>query len=113
MRSARRLVSFLGKSLGFGRDRDRRTSRPRGYRPGFEVLEDRRLLSTLTVLNTQDSGAGSLRQAIHDAASNDTVQFNLPATDSTITLTGGALVIDKSLTITGPTRPLTVSGNHA
>ena len=34
--------------------------------------------NTLTVTNTNDSGAGSLRQAIADAASGDTINFNLP-----------------------------------
>ncbi len=57
---------------------------------------------TLTVTNGSDSGAGSLRQAILDAASGDTINFSLPANSSTITLTNAELLIDKSLTITGP-----------
>lgn len=57
--------------------------------------------ATLTVTNTNDSGAGSLRQAIIDAASGDTINFSLPAS-STITLTSGELLINKNLTISGP-----------
>jgi hypothetical protein len=56
---------------------------------------------TISVTTTNDSGAGSLRQAIADASSGDTITFSLPA-DSVIPLTNGELVIDKSLTIKGP-----------
>jgi hypothetical protein len=45
-----------------------------------ECLEERFLPSTFTVLNTNDSGPGSLRQAILDADSNpgrDTIRFNI------------------------------------
>jgi hypothetical protein len=35
--------------------------------PGLEVLEDRTAPSVFTVLNTNDSGPGSLRQAILNA----------------------------------------------
>src|SRR5713101_8829957 len=39
--------------------------------------------ATLLVSNTNDSGAGSLRQAINDAnlASGSSIAFNIPATD--------------------------------
>jgi hypothetical protein len=57
--------------------------------------------ATLTVTNTSDSGAGSLRQAILDAVSGDTINFSLPA-NSMITLTSAELSINKSLIITGP-----------
>jgi parallel beta-helix repeat protein len=40
------------------------------FRPMVELLEDRQLPSTFTVVNTSDSGAGSLRQAILDSNSN-------------------------------------------
>jgi len=69
--------------------------------------------ATLTVTNTDDSGAGSLRQAILDAAAGDTVDFNLSGCPCTITLTSGELIIDKSLTIQGPgASQLTVSGGN-
>jgi hypothetical protein len=52
---------------------------------------------TLTVTNLNDSGAGSLREALIQAGSGATIV--VPA--GTITLTSGPLVIDKSLTIDG------------
>lgn len=55
--------------------------RPTFFRPRLEGLESRCVPATYTVSNAQDSGAGSLRQAILDANSNggsDTIQFNLP-----------------------------------
>jgi hypothetical protein len=75
------------------------------------------IFNTLTVINTNDSGAGSLRQAIADAASGDTITFDTAgtfATPQTIALTSGELVVSKSLTIQGPgASQLTVSGNNA
>src|SRR5207249_11120013 len=56
--------------------------------------------ATITVTNTNDSGPGSLRQAILNASSGDTINFAPSVT--TVTLTSGELVIDKNLTITGP-----------
>src|SRR6516164_885407 len=46
---------------------------PKALRLQVEGLEDRCLLSTFSVLNTADSGAGSLRQAITDANSTANV----------------------------------------
>ncbi len=70
--------------------------------------------ASITVVNTNDSGAGSLRQAIADAVSGDTICFSLSGCPCTITLTSGELVINKNLTITGPgTNQLTISGNNA
>lgn len=54
-----------------------------------------------TVTNATDSGPGSLRQAINDAISGDTITFSLP-TGSVINLTSGELLINKNLTISGP-----------
>src|SRR5689334_129025 len=61
-------------------------------------------LSTITVSNIGDAGAGSLRQAIMDAAPGSTINFdaNVFATPQTITLASGQLIIDKNLTIQGP-----------
>jgi hypothetical protein len=53
------------------------------------------------VTNLNDSGAGSLRQAIASAVSGDTIIFAAGLTGA-ITLTSGELGISKNLTITGP-----------
>src|SRR5205085_8494254 len=45
----------------------RTPARRRGYRPHMEELEARTVPSTFLVLNTNDSGDGSLRQAILNA----------------------------------------------
>ena len=55
--------------------------------------------ATITVTNTNDSGAGSLRQALAIANNGDTINF---AVTGTITLTSGGLMIDKNVTISGP-----------
>src|SRR4051812_2278366 len=70
--------------------------------------------TTLTVTTTNDSGAGSLRQAILNAAtSGDIIMFDAAVT-GTITLTSGELAFTKSLTISGPgAANLTISGNNA
>lgn len=67
----------------------------------LSFLDGAAVAATLTVTSTADSGAGSLRQAIADAAAGDTVVFTLPA-PSTIALLTGPVVINKSLTISGP-----------
>ncbi len=65
----------------------------------------------LTVTNTNDSGSGSLRNAIATAASGDTIQFSVTGT---ITLTSGVLIVNKNLTIQGPgAAQLAVSGGGA
>ena len=67
--------------------------------------------ATITVINTNDSGAGSLRQALADTNDGDTIDF---AVTGTITLTTDELLVDKSITISGPgSDNLTVDGNHA
>ncbi|CAN5303697.1 hypothetical protein BH11PLA2_BH11PLA2_38990 [soil metagenome] len=74
--------------------------------------------TTYAVLNSNDSGSGSLRQAILDANANadaaDTIVFEATTFSfpKTITLTSGELPITDSLTITGPGQGLlTISGN--
>jgi Bacterial Ig-like domain (group 3) len=58
--------------------------------------------SAPVVTNTNDSGAGSLRQAIFDACDGATISFDMNQVASPITLTSAGLVINKNLTITGP-----------
>jgi hypothetical protein len=58
--------------------------------------------AVLTVTNTQDSGAGSLRDTIATAIDGDTIQFDPALNGQTITLTSAELVINKNLTINGP-----------
>ena len=75
--------------------------------------------ATFTVTNTNDSGPGSLRQAIIDAnaaAGDDTIVFDAGvfSTPQTIVLTSGELTIqDSNLTINGPgSGLLSISGNN-
>ena len=65
--------------------------------------------ATLTVTTTNDGGAGSLRQAIADAAAGDSIIFSFTGV---ITLTNGELLVTNDLTILGPgATNLSVSGN--
>jgi predicted outer membrane repeat protein len=69
--------------------------------------------ATFAVTNTNDSGPGSLRQAVADANAApgaDTITFSI---GGTITLASGPLVGSGDLTIDGPgAASLTVSGSH-
>jgi|GEM_PF-6771503 len=74
------------------------------------LLSSAALAATVTVTNTADSGAGSLRSALTTASSNDTITFNIPSNsagcvnnDCTITLTSGELSFPsgKNLTMDG------------
>jgi len=56
----------------------------------------------ITVANTNDSGPGSLRQALADANDGDTIDFDPSLKGQTISLTSVELVINKSITISGP-----------
>jgi hypothetical protein len=79
--------------------------------------------AVLFVRSTQDAGTVSLRTAVGAAAAGDTIVFQIPTSDPgydpstgifTITLTSGEIVIDKDLTIAGPSAAnIAVNGNHA
>jgi len=66
------------------------------------TAKENRPANVITVTNTNDSGPGSLRQALADANDGDTINFDVSLKGQTIALTSGELVIDKSITITGP-----------
>ncbi|HNC44515.1 MAG TPA: hypothetical protein PLU80_10130, partial [Acidobacteriota bacterium] len=59
------------------------------------------------VTNGNDSGTGSLRQAIVDVCSGGTITFQAGVT--TVTLTSGELLVNKSLTIDGGASGVTVT----
>jgi hypothetical protein len=68
------------------------------------------LARTITVHSAADSGPGSLRQALVDAANGDTININAKLT---IYLTSGELVVGKNLMIKGPgANGPTISGNN-
>ncbi|HLO86546.1 MAG TPA: cadherin-like domain-containing protein [Nostocaceae cyanobacterium] len=72
------------------------------------------ILATITVTNNNDSGAGSLRQAIAQAQAGDTITFAANLANQTITLTSGQLTINKNLTIDGAAAAnLVISGNNS
>jgi hypothetical protein len=105
--------SVAGLARWFRRPPARRPIRRPTVRPALLCLEDRALPSTLTVTNLNDSGSGSLRGALAQAQSGDTVVFARHL-HGTITLTSGELQVGQNVTIQGPgASNLTVSGNHA
>jgi hypothetical protein len=66
----------------------------------------------IVVTNTNDSGPGSLRQALFDANDGDTINFDSSLSGQKITLTSGELNVDKDVTISGPgANNLAVDGN--
>jgi hypothetical protein len=79
--------------------------------------------AVLTVANTADAGAESLRATVAAAIPGDTIQFALPASDPgynpstgifTVILTSGEIVVDKDLNFTGPSAAnVAISGNHS
>jgi hypothetical protein len=67
--------------------------------------------ATIIVTNMNDSGPGSVRQALHDANDGDTITF---AVTGTISLDSGGLPIAKNVTIAGPgNNHISVDGNQA
>src|SRR5438477_12931287 len=80
----------------------------RNVRPRLELLEDRCLPSTFSVLNTSDSGPGSLRQALLDANAApgaDLITFNIGNGHQTITPASALPDVTDPVTIDGATQP--------
>jgi hypothetical protein len=108
---------MVGARLFVGRTRVSAARRLRGHvrhQSFLEALEDRTVLSTLTVFNNADSGPGSLRDRISAANSGDTIVFDPSLAGQTITLTSGQLVIAQSLDIENTLPgPVSISGNNS
>jgi hypothetical protein len=69
---------------------------------------------TIVVTNTNDAGAGSLRQAIASATDGDVIGFDASIAGQTITLSTGQLLISSASTILGSqTKGMTISGGGA
>jgi hypothetical protein len=88
--------------------RSGRNQKRRAVRPGLEALEDRQLLATYTVLNTNDSGPDSLRSAIAKANANpglDTINFRIGAGVRTISPLSALPDVTDSVIIDGTTQP--------
>ena len=73
----------------------------RSFVPGVEILEDRMVPSTFTVLTSADSGDGTLRAVIAAAQSGDQIVFDPSLQGQAITL-ASQLTISKNLDIEGP-----------
>jgi hypothetical protein len=86
----------------------------RSARPRLEFLEQRTLLNTDMVTSDGDTGSGTLRTVIANAAAGDIIEFNMSDFTSPITLTSGVIDITKNLSIEGPgASVLSVSGNSS
>lgn len=119
--SIRRIFGLRGRAVAPAQ-RDAELAAARASRRGsrcaalLEALECRSLFSTFSVTNLNDSGAGSLRQAIlnaNAASGPDVIEFQ-SGLSGAITLTGGTLSVSDSLAINGPGAfELALDGNGA
>src|SRR4051794_7699801 len=90
----------------------------------FGLITSAAHAASVSVTNTSDNLAGSLRQIIHLAQTGDNIVFRIPTdgtdpgydaatTVFTIGLTSGELAIDKNLTIDGSAhQKIVISGTH-
>ncbi|HZV69059.1 MAG TPA: hypothetical protein VFG10_05920 [Saprospiraceae bacterium] len=67
------------------------------------------------VMNTSDSGPGSLRDLVACVGPGATISFDPSLVNQTITLTSGSILINKNITFSGPTGMgvINISGNSA
>jgi predicted outer membrane repeat protein len=70
--------------------------------------------ATLTVTNTADSGAGTLRNVVASTSPGDFIVFSPALSGQTITLTSGQLVINKDVIVDASMLPggVTINGHH-
>ncbi len=69
----------------------------------------------VTVTNLADGDSGSLRQAVSNSVSGDTIVFDSSLSGQSIVLTNGEIVLSNSITIdaSGLTNGIQISGNNA
>ncbi|QDU11902.1 choice-of-anchor Q domain-containing protein [Gimesia aquarii] len=99
----------------YARQRSLRVATAFVSRTAAERLEDRTLLTVFTVVNTNDSDTGSLREAIEQAnasAGADTISFDASLAGQTIVLTDELLISDDVTIIGLGANQLTISGNN-
>src|SRR4051794_24866445 len=90
-----------------------RAARRRAFSSFCEQLEQRIVFSTLTVMNANSAGPGSLRQAIFDSnfAGGGTIKFDSSLTGKTILLDSNGLFPGADINIVGPgATKLAISG---
>ena len=77
------------------------------------TLDPRPKPAEVTVTTLEDSGEGSLRQALTEVADAGTISFDPSLAGQTLTLTSGQLDVVGSVTIDGPDAgPVTISGGN-
>ena len=87
---------------------------PNPVAPRLPAAPQAIVADAISVTNTDDAGAGSLRQAIIDAPDGSVIRFDPAIAGQTIVLSSGTLEIDKTLTIEGPlSAGMTISGGLA
>ncbi len=114
--------AITGKIMGMLRKRAQEKTRAL-IRACVEQLEDRQLFSTFMVTNTNDSGAGSFRQALLNAnnnASADIVKFSIGAGAQTISPNSQLPILTGPVVIDGTSQPgfagkplIQIEGSHA
>ena len=103
----------LHSSLTFRRARRRSRNSCRILRRSrLEILEDRTLLSVLTVTDTSDSASdtGSLRYAILNAQNGDTIGFDIPTTDPGYNATTNSWTIEPASPLPAITNSISLDG---